>query len=227
MNQVESTPLGDVEVSFKPAESAACSHVDDSGNDRGPLHTGRFAQVVIATGHYTEFDESDTLAAMFGPYIPAAAEFEHHALSGVDGRLIGLRSPGEEIRILGMAALNHAATRILAEKDRRFEDYKAHLCGQARPLSITMAATNIGEANGLFRDGRYNRNVNAAPAAQLEAFLISQGVAKAHQTAHRICVARGSRPDPWLQIAAEYAGYGFVLDYREQREAEVRATTTG
>ncbi|MFN7918863.1 MAG: hypothetical protein U0Q16_02130 [Bryobacteraceae bacterium] len=130
-------------------------------------------QLIVASGQCRRYDETGSPAWLLRDLIPKALDPAIHLIYGSGpGRPVGLKDADDLVRILGASALTHPAWEdYLASGEpaaKAHASYRDSLCVQARmEASVTIAATNIAEANGYF-DIRPNVNINAAPLESLE-----------------------------------------------------------
>jgi hypothetical protein len=150
---VAGLPSGEVEVTFGVSahpNAPPGRHVDaNAASLIFPPAQETFDQVIVSIGQQSDIKDSQSWAAMLDPWLRAARYHGQHLIRDREGRVVGLHSSDERLRVLGAAALSHPDVAAEWARTRTPSNvFYRSLCEQARVgVGIALAAVTIGEAN--------------------------------------------------------------------------------
>lgn len=170
--EIKPTAGGGVEISFVPAASATWRFTRRSGRlpIKPPIvRTLPVHQVVLSIGQETSYKEDHSWASLLKPVFDEAIRLGKNLIVDDHGRVVGLQSDDERVRLLGAAALAHPTVAAEWKNPRSPSNlFFRSLVEQARvPIGITVSAIAVAEANR-FWFGAVNYNLNTCEIRDLD-----------------------------------------------------------
>ncbi|CAM3377868.1 hypothetical protein MYCO108962_17645 [Mycobacterium colombiense] len=204
---IAETASGEVVTVFAPATPAA-RFTDNSGPM--PVPSALEAdQVVLSIGQETRYKDPHSWASLLRPVLRPAIRTRTHLITDNQGRVVGLHSHDDRIRVLGAAALSHPKVAVEWRRSGSKSNlFFRSLIEQARvPIGITVSAISVAEAND-FWSGARNDNLNTCGLEDLR-HLIASWPAELHG-AETWFEMRGHRIPPFDRFEfADFAKGGF------------------
>jgi hypothetical protein len=170
ISQVDTNHADEVLLQVHPAAKATPKFVSSSGT-LAAVTSLIVDQVVVAFGQRTETKHSSSWATMLSAILNVVPTSRNHLIEGREGKIVGLQSRDERVRVLGAAALAHPDFRPeWRTKGTPSNIYFRSLAEQARVYTgIAVAAVTIAEANHFWPPTTVNHNLNTAGLDDLAA----------------------------------------------------------
>jgi hypothetical protein len=174
VSQLATNYKDEVVLQVHPAAKATAKFVDSSGTIAA-VTSLTVDQVVVAFGQQTEAKHAGSWATMLATILNVVPNSRNHLIDGREGRVVGLQSRDERVRVLGAAALAHPDFRPeWRTKGTPSNIYFRSLAEQARVYTgIAVAALTIAEANQFWSTTTINTNLNTAGFDDLAAITAS------------------------------------------------------